>query len=491
MSVPAIIIGGGINELVAGHYLARAGHRVLVVTERSSVGNAPFDAAWISPGIVRDLVLDRHGLSVRHEDPWAVAALADGARLELSHDIARSADEIRKQSPHDAANWPEFCARMHALARVLESLYVEPPPDPLANELIDLGQLARVALRVRGLGRRGIEDLLRLLPMSVADLLDEWFESDALKGVLGAAGIRHLYQGPRSGGTAFNFLHHHVGSPAGVFRQPLTNVARALTGLPGVESRHAKVAQIKVQQGRVAGVVLSSGEEIDASLVVSGVHPRRTLLELLDPAWLDPQLVRAVQRIRSRGVVAELAFVLSRDPGFTTLVIAPSLDYLERAYDEAKYGRISREPYLEARYAGVADNGEHQLHVHFQYVPHARRDGDWDDDRRSAVAKLAVECVSRQVAGFAGSVIGQTVRSPLELESTYGYPEGQAYHAELGLDQILWMRPVPDLAQYRTPIRGLYLCGLAMHPGGGIAGAAGANAGRTILRDLRKQKRKR
>ncbi len=357
-------------------------------------------------------------------------------------------------------------------------IYAAPPPDPLTRELGELARLAGLGLRARRLGRQGIEDLLRLLPMSVADFLDDWFETDALKAALGAAGVMHLQQGPRSGGTAFRLLHHHLGSPPGVFRPPRSNIARVLAELPGVERRHAPVARIIVRDGRAAGVALASGEEIAASTVVSGVDPRRTLLELVDPGWLDPELARAVRNIRSRGVVARVTLTLDRAPGFTTLVLAQSLDDLERAYDDAKYGRISTRPYLEARSAEPLADGRHRVQVHVQYAPHALADGGWSDARRAALGDLVVEMLSPHLP----AVLERTVLAPPDLEDAHGWPEGQAHHAELALDQVLWMRPIPALARYATPIAGLYLCGPGMHPGAGIAGAAGANAARVIRR---------
>jgi phytoene dehydrogenase-like protein len=425
---------------------------------------------------VRDLALDRHGLRVDHPDPWVSARLPDGDRLELWHDVARSAEAIRRVSANDAAKWPAFCERMTRLARLLETVYAAPPPDPMSRELGELARLAGLGVRARRMGRQGLEDLLRLLPISAADFLDDWFESAALKGLLGAAGVRHLQQGPRSGGTAFRLLHDHVGSPPGVFRPPRTNVARVLAGLPGVERRDARVVRISVRDGRVAGVVLAGGEEIAASLVVSGADPRRTLLELVDPAWLDPELVRAVRNIRSRGVVARVTLTLERTPDFATLVLAPSLDHLERAYDDAKYGRVSAQPYLEARSAEALADGRHRVHLHVQYAPYRLADGEWDDARRAKLGDAVVEMLAPHLP----AVVERTVLSPRDLEEAHGWPEGQAHHAELALDQLLWMRPIPALARYATPITGLYLCGPAMHPG--IPGAAGANAVRVILR---------
>jgi phytoene dehydrogenase-like protein len=478
---PTLVLGAGVDELVAAHYLARAGHRVLVLDDRAARDDA--EPGWIPPRIVRDLALDRHGLRIDHPDPWISAPLPDGGRLELWHDVARSAEAIRQVSPNDAAKWPAFCERMTRLARLLESVYTAPPPDPISRELGELARLAGLGLRARRLGRQGIEDLLRLLPMSVADFLDDWFEADTLKGLLGAAGVMHLQQGPRSGGTAFRLLHQHVGSPAGVFRPPGSNIARVLAELPGVERRDARVARITVREGRAVGVGLASGEEIAASIVVSGADPQRTLLELVDPVWLDPELARAVRNIRRRGVVARVMLTVDRAPGFSTLALAPSLDYLERAYDDAKYGRVSTRPYLEASNAELLADGRHRVRVHVQYAPYTLADGKWDDARRAALGDLVVETLSPHLP----AVVERTVLAPPDLEEAYRWPEGQAHHAELALDQVLWMRPIPALARYATPIEGLYLCGPSMHPGGGIAGAAGANAARVIRRGSRRQ----
>lgn len=480
------MIGAGANELVAAHYLARAGHRVLVLEGRAASWDDWADIGWIPSRIVRELALDSRGLQVHSPDPWATAPLLDGGRLELWHDMARSAEAIRRLSPRDAGKWPEFCERMACLARLLESVYTAPPPDFMGRNVAELARLAVLGFRVRRLGRQGIEDLLRLLPMSAADFLDDHFESDVLKGMLGAAGVMHLSQGPRSGGTAFRLLHHHVGSPPGVFRPPFSNIRRVLSELPGIEIRHgADINRIVVREGRAAGVVLASGEELSTALVVSGADPRRTLLALADPGWLDPELVRALQNIRGRGVVARVTLTLDQPPGFSTLVLAPSLDYLEHAYDDAKHGHVSRAPYLEVRNDGKGSDGRHVIEAHVQYAPYALADGRWDDDRRRALGELVVKVLSEQGPDIGSAVIKRVV-SPRDMEEEYGFPEGQAEHVEPALDQLFSMRPLPELADYRTPIRGLYLCGPGTHPGGSIAGASGHNAARIILQDLKR-----
>ena len=446
MSARAVVIGSGVNELVAAHLLARAGHPVVLVPE----GFSAEICGWIAPRIVRELDLQRHGLQVEQDDPWATAPLSGGGRLELWQDLSRSVDSIRRLSENDAARWPEFCERMARLARFLEKSYTRAPESPL-----NLG----FAWRARRLGRQGLTDLMRVLPMPAADLLDDWFESDALKGALGAAAIMRLPQGPRSGGTAFRLLHQQVGSPAGVFRPPRSNLQKVLFALPGIEILRAKaVSRIAVQAGCVASVVLADGEEIAASLVVSGASVRRTLVDLVDSGWLDPELVRAVRNIRHRSVAARMSLQLDRAPGFSTLVLAPSLDYLERAYDHLKYGRISAQPFLEARCS--PDNC---IEVNVQFVPPAARDA-------GALAGAVMQLLSPHLGGAA--VTQQEMLLPRDLEAP----------AELSLDQALWMRPIPQLARYRTPIGGLWLCGASMHPGDGIAGAAGYNCAGEILR---------
>jgi len=447
----AIVIGGGSDALVAAQVLARAGREVMVIESRGS----SLEEGWVPPQVLRELKIE--GLELDWPDPWLTVPLAGGGRLELRRDMARSVEAIRRLSTRDAERWPEFCERMARLARFLEALYAAPPPDPLGPGF---------ALRARRLGRRGLADLLRILPMPVAELLDDWFESDALKGALGAAGVLHLLQGPRSGGTAFRLLHHHAGSPRGVFRPPRSNILELLRKLPRVELQGTEVLRIAVEGGAVTGVVLKDGRELAASLVVSSVDPRRCLLELVEPGWLDPELVRALRHVRRRGVAARIRLQLDRSPGFSALALAPSLDYLERAYDDAKHGRVSQHPYLEARC-----DESHRMEVLAQYVPYG---ADCRDFSESIVALLGEQW---------GDAQPQHVEflAPRELEEFEGWPQGQPHHAELSLDQALWMRPVPELAHYRTPIEGLWLCGPAMHPGAGIAGAAGLHCAHAIL----------
>ena len=468
-----IVIGAGVNGLVAAHYLARAGRRVLVV-EREANPNPSFDIGWVPSQVVRDLDLERHGLRFTESDPWIAAPLEGGGRLELSRDLDRSVEAIRRISPADAAQWPDFCTRMRRLATVLERLYVVPPPDIESRDPRELARIAGLGLYVRRLGKQTIIDLARVLPMSIAELLHDWFESDALKGVLGAVGVWHLKQGPRSGGTAFNFLHHHVGSPIGVFRPPVSNIGSVLSDLPGIEVlRGQEAVAAHGPDDRLIGVMVGpSGDTIEAPVVVSSEDPR-SALEHLKPI-LDPEFVRAVDNIKCRGVVARGTLVWQGPTSFTNLCVAPSLEYLERAYDAAKYGRDSERPYVELR----AEDG--RIDVHVQYVPF--RHDDSNGDRQRALRAAVVAAVAPHVPEIKTAESRLVLQCPDQLDLT----EGHLYHGELTLDQILFMRPVPGWSRYRTPLDGLYLCGAGTHPGGGIAGAAGRNAARVILKETKR-----
>jgi phytoene dehydrogenase-like protein len=475
----AIVIGAGVNGLVAAHYLSRAGRTVLVL-ERAPEADASPDVGWVPPDVIGDLRLRGHGLEISRPDPWIVSVIPGARPLELFRDVERSAESIRRLSADDAERWPEFCHRVRRLARVLERLYAGPPPDLHAAGAGERRRLAGLALRVRAHGRESVIDLIRTPPMSVAQVLDQWFETAALKGALIGPAVAHLCLGPRSGGTAFSFLHHHVGCPTGVFRPAASNVGAVLARLPGVEIRRgAEVAQVAIREGRATGVVLATGEELAAPLVASSADPRRTILTMVDAAWMDPELVRAVRNVKCRGVVARVTLDCPDHPGFEALTVSPSVDYVERAYDDAKYGRVSAQPAIEAR---RQDGG---IVAHVQYAPHRLADGAWDEARRRALGALTARTLVEHVPGLEGTVAVREVLAPPDLEARYGVTEGNLYHGELTLDQIFFMRPVPECSRYRTPIAGLYLCGAGTHPGGGILGGPGRNAARAMLEDAR------
>jgi phytoene dehydrogenase-like protein len=523
VSYDAIVIGAGLNGLVTAGYLARAGLKVLVLERRAIVGGsavtqefapgfrcdtARHDVGWLSPKIISDLgLVSEHGLKLVSSSGEVLAPTRDGDFLLLHTRTDTTAAALRRFSPADADRWPAFTARIAKLAGFLEHLYTGPAPRVDASSLSDLRRLLGLGLRLRGLGKTDMVELLRTVPMSVAELLDDAFECDALKGVLGAQGITHTCLGPRAGGTGFVYLHHQVGRSPGAFRTTLFpqgaigELSRALADsarAAGAEIRTgARVAGIAIHDARVTGVVLASGEEIAAKRVVSSADPRQTFLDLCDPGLFEPELVRAVRHIKYRGVWAKVNLALAELPNFPGLpvdgkstcpvVISPSLDYLEHAYDDAKYGRVSEHPFLEARILTMADPslapaGKHVMSVHVQYAPYHLRGGSWDVAARSALGDRVVATLGRYAPNLPGAVLHRQVLTPLDLETEFALPEGSAYHGELTLDQILFMRPVPECSRHRTPVPGLYLCGSGTHPGGGIAGGAGANAAAAILR---------
>ena len=527
MKPDTIVVGAGVNGLVTAAYLARAGRSVLVLERRASVGGSAVteefapgfradicshDVGWISPGIMRDLELAQHGYRTSANTRPMLAPAEDGSLLVLHSTPAATADSLRAFSAADAAAWPAFASRIATLAGFLRGVYARPAPRVDSTSVSDVLGLFGAGWRLRRLGRAAMVDMLRVAPMSVAELLDDAFETDVLKGAIGAQGVRHLCQGPLSGGTAFSLLHHQVGRDPGMLRSSVTPLggvgelaaalARAAQAAGAQIRTGAQVAKISTRAGRACGVALSSGEEIAARCVVSSADPRQTLLHLCDPGELAPEFVRAVRHIRFRGVWAKVNLALDRRPEFRgagadareadAMTISPSLNYLERAYDEAKYGRMSERPYLDVRIPTLASpefapTGKHVMSVHVQYAPYHLRDGVWDSAARSALGDRVLAALEEYMPGLPDRVLHRQVLTPLDLETEFALPEGNAYHGELALDQILFMRPVPECSRYATPIRELYLCGSGTHPGGGIAGGPGANAARQILREAKRR----
>ena len=523
MSFDAIVVGAGINGLVAANYLARAGQRVMVleanevaggchVTEEIAPGfrvdTLAHDVGWFPPRIVADLGLASHGLVLEQSDVSVFAPQPDGRHLTLYRDLRRASEAIAAHSTRDAERWPAFATRMARLSGFLEHLYSSSPPQLMSSSIADLFMLLGLGRKLRGLGKVDMVELLRTLPMAVAELLDDNFESDALKGVLGAGGVTNIMQGPRSGGTAFIMLHHQVGGPEGQFRAraiPRGGVGALATALIAAAKAHgvevrlgARVDHVTAEKERVTGVMLEGGQHIAARRVVSSLDPRRTLLGITDPGLLEPEFVRALQNIKFRGVRAKVNLALSAAPSFSALAgegehlrgaisIAPSLDHLERAYDDAKHRRMSRAPYLEARVrpadaAPAAGRGAHVMSVAVQFVPYAL-DGGWNASAREKLGDVVLGTLEQYAPGISRTVLHRQVVTPVDIERRTGATEGNMYHGEMTLDQILFMRPVAGWSKYRTPVDGLYLCGSGTHPGGGIPGAAGHNAARSILKE--------
>lgn len=522
-----IVVGAGHNGLACAAYLARAGLRVLVVERREVLGGAAvteepvpgfrFDSCahrtgGLQPTLIRDLGLARHGLELRRPDPPVFVPTRDGAPLLIWTDPARTAGEIRRRSPADAERWSRFGMAARPAVRFLAQVRRMVPPDVPMEASRDLRALLGLLARLRHLGRRELGEVLRLLPMSAAELLDEWFESEPLRGVLAAPAVTGFFQGPRAAGTAYHLLGSLSPGPE-VLRPTelvvggtgrLTAALASAAQASGAEIRTgAEVGQIRTADGSATGVALVDGEEIAARRVVSNADPRRTFLQLVPPEALDPAFVRQVGHIRMRGAGAKVNLGLAELPRFTgaegepgllagLIRISPGLDHLEMAYDDAKYGGISRSPVLEAVLPSLTDSslappGRHVMSVYVQYAPLDLREGAWDGARRDALGDLVVRTLAEYAPGFERSVLHRQVISPADLEETYGLSGGCAAHGEMALDQLFFMRPVPGWARYRTPVRGLYLCGAGAHPGGGVSAIPGTNAARAVLRDARRE----
>ncbi len=517
----AIVIGGGANGLAAAVTLARARRRVLVVERREVLGGqgrtvefAPgfradplgLDAGWLPPAVARGLGLPE----LARVTPRLPLSVADGVGgfLTLSADPAAAGDAIRRRAPSDAAAWPGFTARLRSLAGFLGALYQRPAPDLDATAPGELLGMLGLARRLRGLGREGMVALLRVLPMSVQELLDDTFADPALKAAVAAGGVRDIHQGPRSGGTAFVLLHQLVGAPAGSVRcrgywrdgpDTLTVALEEAARRHGVQVRgSAEVAAIRIAGDRVRGVTLADGEEFEAPQVLSSAPPGPTLLDLVDPVWLDPEFREAVRRIRYRGVASKVLFALDGLPGFPgladpteslagTVSLTPDLETMERAYDAAKYGEASERPHVELtapslRWPALAPPGRQVLVAHVQWTPDRLRGGaTWDAARAAALADRVTAQIAAASPGFADRILHRAVLTPRDLAERYALPGGAVTHGELGLDQILFMRPVAGYGRHAMPVPGLFLCGAGAHPGPGVIGGPGWLAARAAL----------
>jgi phytoene dehydrogenase-like protein len=519
-----IIIGGGHNGLVTAFYLARAGYKPLVLERRNQVGGAAIteefhpgfrasvlahSAGPLRPEIVRDMQLAKHGLKLITPEVEVTALSPDGRSLILYRDVERAAQEIAKTSKSDVAKYREFHAALEKTSRIISRVLTLTPPEisrPSKSDLFGLLQLGR---SVRGSGKKNTYDLLRWGPMAVADLVAEFFENDLLRAVIAARGIFGTFLGPWSAGTALVLLLRaaHDGNPAGgncfvaggmgAVTQAMANAAQQA----GAEIRTgAEVAEIKIKDGAVQGVVLTNGEEIQARAVISNADPKRTFLKLMDPVLLSPTFTKRLQNYRMNGTVAKVNLALSGLPSFSGLNgntdaltgrihIGPGIDYLERAFDDSKYGNFSRAPFLEItipslRDPSLAPPGQHVMSVYMQYAPYKLKNTNWRE-QKGALGDTVIKTIAQYAPDLAGRILYSQVITPLDLEETYGLTGGQIFHGELALDQIFTMRPMLDWARYRTPIENLYLCGSGTHPGTGLTGASGANAAREIVKDLK------
>lgn len=513
----AIIIGAGHNGLAAAFYLAKAGRRPLVLEQRDDVGGGAITRE-LHPGfrcpalshtvllwrdIVREMDLLRHGLEPVAPAAEVFAPAPDGRALVLYADAARSADAIRAFSAADAEAYPRYRAAIERVAGVLASALAAPPPHIDNPGARDLWNLLNTGLKFRALGRRDGYRLLRWGPMPVADLMGEWFEGDLLSAALAAPGLSGTMLGPRSAGSALVLLMHeaHRQLAGGTWRArggpgAVTQAMAAAARGAGAEIRTAaRVERIMTRDDRVAGIVLAGGEEIPAALVFSAVDPKTTFLRLVDPVDLSPDFLHKMRNYRAAGTVSKINLALAALPAFAgapaagalsgRIHIGPALDYMERAFDHAKYGESSDEPWLEITVPSVADPqlapaGAHVMSIYVHYTPRTLRGATWDT-HGPRVLDGVLRTLERHAPGIGRLVVASEIVTPQQLETEYGFYGGHVFHGELALDQLFTMRPLLGYGRYDSPIQGLYLCGAGTHPGGFMTAASGRHAAKLVV----------
>ena len=520
-----VIIGGGHNGLVTAFYLAKAGFKPLVLERNAQVGGAAVtdefhpgfrcstlahSAGPIRADVVRDMELEKHGAHFVTPDICVTALSPDGRALSLYQDADRSAQEISAFSQKDAAKYGEFQQSLAKIGKVIGDALATTPPNIDDPSRGDLWGMLKTGRAIRKLGKKDMFRLLRWGPMAVADLAAEYFETELLRAVIAARGIFGTFLGPWSAGSALVLLIRSAGDhfPAGSAHMALggmgavTQAMAAAAKDAGAEIRTSvEVIEIHVKNGAATGVLLSTGEEIHAKAVISNADPKRTLLKLTDPMHLSPDFVQKLQHYRGNGTVAKVNLALSALPKFTALKnddasalrgrihIGHEIDYLERAFDEAKYGDFSKQPFLEATIPTLTDpslapGGQHVMSVYMQYAPYKFK-GDWEQQRK-ALGQTVVKTLAQYAPNLPELILTHQIITPHDLEEKYGLTGGQIFHGELALDQFFTMRPLLDWARYQTPIENLYLCGSGTHPGAGLTGGSGANAAREIVKELRR-----
>jgi phytoene dehydrogenase-like protein len=520
-----IVIGGGHNGLVNAAYLAKAGKKVLVLERRHVLGGAAvteeivpgflfsecsYVVSLLRPEIIRELDLPRHGLEILPLD-GTFSPMPDGNHLWRMNDHAKSIREIRRHSRVDAEAYDEFSKMMTPMCRFVKPMLSMVPPDPTTLNPRDLKQLHLLMQRFRELSSDERYTLIQLMTMSSADFLDQWFETDVLKATMSASGIIGTFLGIRSPGTAYVLLHHYMGEIDGAFRSwgfsrggtgAISNAIAAAAREAGVEIRtKAPVGRIVVKEGRAAGVVLQSGEEITANVISSSVDPHLTFEKFLEPSELPADFLEGVRRYKFRGSSGKVNIALDALPEFKSLPgdgahlrgaisISPSMEYMERAYDDAKYGHYSRRPYIDMVIPSLTDPsvappGKHVLSCFVQYAPYKLAEGTWDD-KREAFGDNVIDTISEYAPNIKDIIVGRQILTPFDLEREFGLTQGNIFQGELSLEQLFFLRPVAGWAYYRTPVDNLYMCGSATHPGGGIMGANGRIASQVILKEWKK-----
>jgi phytoene dehydrogenase-like protein len=518
----AIIVGGGHNGLVNAAYLARAGKRVLVLERRHLLGGATvteeiypgfkysvlsYVVSLLRPEIIRELDLPSHGLEILPLES-TVTPLPNGDYLGRWADHDQTRRELYRHSPRDADAYDDYGKLMYHLAYAVKPIVGMVPPDPTSLSFKDLRGLLRVGKHFRSLGEEQFHALFKLMTMSSSDFLDEWFETVPLKATMSASGIIGTFLGPRSPGTAYVLLHHYMGELDGAFRAwgfargGTGAIAESIAGAArrfGAEIRtEAGVAQVTVKDGRATGVVLDNGDEISARVVVSGLDPKQTFLNLVEANHLPGDFVDTIRRFKIRGSSGKVNLSLSELPNFTCLPgvgphlrgaisISPSVDYIERAYDDAKYGDFSRHPYMDIIIPsmidpGMAPPGKHVMSIFVQYAP-SDLTGGWDETKREAFGDAVIDTLSQYAPNLPSAILHRQVMTPWDMERDMGLTQGNIFHGELSLHQLFFLRPAPAWCDYRTPLKNYYQCGSGTHPGGGISGWSGRLAALKVLKD--------
>jgi phytoene dehydrogenase-like protein len=522
----AIVIGGGHNGLVHAAYLARAGKKVVVLERRHVLGGAAvteeiipgfkfsvfsYVVSLLRPEIIRDLDLPRHGLEILPLD-GTFTPMPDGNHLWRANDHAKTRRELERHSKLDAEAYEEFGKAMVQMCRFVKPILSMIPPDPASLDPRGLKKLAFLGKRFQSLAAEDKYNLVQLMTMSAADFLDQWFETDVLTATMSASGIIGTFLGIRSPGTAYVLLHHYMGEIDGAFRSwgfsrggtgAISNAIADAAREAGAEIRtEAAVAQILTKNGAAKGVALESGEEIYGDVVSSSVDPRLTFVKFIESRDLPADFLEEVQRYKFRGSSGKVNLALDALPEFTCLPgagrhlrgaisISPSTEYMERAYDQAKYGEFSRRPYIDIVIPTLTDPslappGKHIMSCFVQYAPYKLSEGNWDE-QREAFGDAVVQTIAEYAPNLKQIIIGRQVVTPLDIERTVGLSEGNIFQGELSLEQLFFLRPVVGWARYRTPIERLYMCGSATHPGGGIMGAPGRLAALEILKEKGKR----
>jgi phytoene dehydrogenase-like protein len=524
MSKPydVIVIGGGHNGLVNAAYLARAGKRVLVLERRHVLGGAAvteeifpgfkysvcsYVVSLLRPEIIRELDLPRHGLEILPLD-GTFTPMPDGNYLWRVNDHAKTRREIARHSKLDAEAYDEYGKAMIEMAHFVKPIMNMTPPDPASLNPKGLLDLLGMGRRFQKLSADDKYNQVQLMTMSAVDFLDQWFETDVLKATMSASGIIGTFLGVRSPGTAYVLLHHYMGEIDGAFRS--WGLSRGGTGAIsnaigdsarefGAEIRtEAPIAKIILRNGQAKGVVLQNGDEIYADVISSSVDPRLTFMKMVGEEHLPADFVDDIKRYKFRGSSGKVNLALDALPDFKCMPgpgphlrgavsISPSVEYMERAYDDAKYGRYSRRPYIDMVIPTLTDPslappGKHVMSCFVQYAPYNLKEGTWDE-QREAFGDTVIETIAEHAPNIKDIILHRQVLTPLDIERDFGLSEGNIFQGELTLEQLFFLRPAPGWAQYRSPIRNLYMCGSATHPGGGIMGASGRNAAMEILKD--------